>query len=136
MEQYIINNLSLLILLILFRDVDIYRSVWCMDAPLKTMYSLLALVRVHNLSLPRYKPDSSCVRFSKPRKLHVHPLLNFLTITDWPNVKFRCSLIGPKVRILNTLNPLAPIYITLFQCRRPCELLHASYWFLLVSQRA
>jgi len=39
-----INNLSLLILFILFPSVEIYRSVWCMDALLKTMYSLLALV--------------------------------------------------------------------------------------------
>ena len=111
---------------------------------LEKMFSLLALVRVHNLSLPRYKPDSSCVRFSKTLKLQVHPLLNFLTIPDWPNVKFRCSLIGPKVRFFylnkmmhgpirirfrffNILTPLAFIYVTFFHCRRPCELLHASY---------
>jgi len=88
-----------------------------MDVPLKKMYSLLALVCVHNLSLPRYKPDSSCVRFSKTRKLQVHPLLNFLTIPDWPNAQFCCSLIGPKVRILNMLTPLAFIYVMLFLCR-------------------
>ena len=67
------------------------------------------------------------VRFSKTRKLEVHPPLNFLTIPDWPNVRFRCFLIGPKVRILNTLTPLAFVYVKLDHCRHPCELLHAYY---------
>jgi len=37
-----------------------------------------------------------------------------LTVPDWLNVKFHYFLIGPKVKILNTLTPLAPIYVTLF----------------------
>jgi len=76
-----------------------------MDAPLKTMYSLLALVRVNNLSLPGYKPESSCVRFFKTRKFQAHSLLHFFTIPDRLNVKFRCSLIGPKVRNFEYVNP-------------------------------
>jgi hypothetical protein len=51
----------------------------------------------------------------------------FFIIPDWPNVKFRCSLIDPQVRIVNILTPLASIYVTLSHCRHSCELLHASY---------
>jgi len=67
------------------------------------------------------------VRFLKTYKLQVHPPLNFLTIPNWLNVKFCCFLIGPKVKILNTLTPLASIYATLVHCYHPCELLHTSY---------
>ena len=98
-----------------------------MDAPLKTMYSLLALVSRTTCHVQGIKPTLPCVRFSKTRKLEVHSPLIFLTIPDWLNVKFRCFLIGPKVRILNTLTPLAFIYVMLLHFRHPCELLHASY---------
>jgi len=39
-----------------------------MDVPFKKIYSLLALVREDKLSLSSYKPQSSCVTFSKTRK--------------------------------------------------------------------
>jgi len=79
------------------------------------MYTLLVLVPrtqlikswVGNRLLP-------CVRFSKLAQFQIHPPLNILTVHDWLNVKFHYFLIGPKVKILNTLTPLAPIYVTLF----------------------
>ena len=103
---------------------------------LETMYSLLALNCLHNLSLPAYERDSSFVRFLKTRKLRVHPPLHLFTIPSWPNVRFRCFLIGPKVKVLNMLNPLAFIYVTLVHCYQPCELLHSSHLFTLVSTLA
>jgi len=54
------------------------------------------------------------VKVFKTRKPQVHPLLNILTLPDWLNVKFHYVLIGPKVKIFNTLTPLAPIYVMLF----------------------
>jgi len=52
--------------------------------------------------------------FSKPVQFQIHPPLNILTVPDWLNVKFNYFPIGPKVKILNTLPPLVPIYVTLF----------------------
>ena len=103
---------------------------------LETMYSLLALVWRTTCHFQVINQTLLALGFFKTPKLEVHPPLIFLTISDWQNAKFRCSPIGPKVRILNTLTPLASIYVTLFHCRHPCEFLHASYWFLLVSKRA
>jgi len=44
----------------------------------------------------------------------IHPLFNFLSVTNWLTVKFHYALIGPKVKILNMLSPLAAIYSILF----------------------
>ena len=103
---------------------------------LETMYSLLAFYCLRNLSLPAYEWDSSFVRFLKTRKLQVHQPLHLFTIPSWPNVRFRCFLLGPKVKVLNMLNPLGFIYVTLVHCYQPCELLHSSHLFILVSMLA
>ena len=108
-----------------YTDVSIYRSL-LMNAPLKR-YPLLALVRDDNLSLPSYKTDSFSLGFPKLASFKFTRFLKFLTVPNWSNAKFRCSPIGPKVRILNTLNPLASIYVTFFHCCRPSELFHASH---------
>ena len=89
-----------------------------MNAPLKR-YPLLALVREDNLSLPSYRTDSFSLGFTKLANFKFTLFLKFLTVPSWSNVKFRCSLIVPKVRILNTLTPLASIYVTFFHCCRP-----------------
>ena len=96
-----------------------------MNAPLKR-YPHSALVREDNLSLPSYRTDSFSLGFPKFASFKFTPFLKFLTVPSWSNVEFRCSLIGPKIRILNMLTPLASIYVTFFQCCRPSELLHAS----------
>jgi len=78
-----INNLSLLILFILFPGVEIYKSVWCMDAPLKTMYSLLALVSRTQLVTSRVKNRLSlALGFPKLVSWSSSPLI-FLTIPYW-----------------------------------------------------
>jgi len=110
---------------ILITDVNIYRSLH-MNAPLNR-YPLLALVREDNLSLPSYRTDSSSLSFLKRAIFKFTPFLKFLTVLNWSNVKFRCSLIGPKVRILNMLTPLVSIYVTFFHCCHPSELLHVSH---------
>ena len=104
-------------LFILATDVNVYRSLH-MNAPVKS-YPLLALVCEDNLSLPSYRTDSFTSGFPKLASFKFTPFLKFLTVTNWSNVKFRCSLTGPKVRILNTLTPLASIYVTFFHCCRP-----------------
>ena len=96
-----------------------------MDAPLKIFTTRFN--RVHNLSSPRYKADSSLALSSKLTHFQLHPPLNILTVPDWLNFKFLYFLIGPKVEILNTVTRLASIYVTLFHCHHPCEPLHASY---------
>jgi hypothetical protein len=55
-----------------------------------------------------------CIRLSKLVQYQINPPLNILTVPNWINVKLRYFLIGPKVKILNTLTPLAPVYVTLF----------------------
>jgi len=72
-----------------------------MNVPLKR-YPLLALVREDNLSLPSYRTDSFSLGLPKLASFKFTPLLKFPTVPSWSNVKFRCSLIGPKVRIFNT----------------------------------
>jgi len=89
-----------------------------MNAPLKR-YPLLALVREDDLSLPSYRTDSFSLGSPKLANFKFTPFLKFLTVPNWSSVKFRCSLIGQKIRILNTLTPLASIYVTFFQCCRP-----------------
>ena len=87
----------------------------CMDATLK-MYPLLA-------SVSRTQPITSwvdnrllaCFSFSKLVQFQIHPPpLYILTVPEWLNVTFHYTLRGPKFNILNTLSPLAPIYVTLF----------------------
>jgi len=119
-----IINTSLL-MFILTTDVNIYRSLH-MNTPLKR-YPLLALVREGNLSLLSYRTDSFSLGFPKLASFHFTTFLKFLTVPNCLNVKFRCSLIGPKVRILNTITPLASIYVTFFHCCCQSELLHASH---------
>ena len=60
------------------------------------------------------RKQTTRIRFSKPIQFQIHPSLNILTVPDWLNVKFHYFLIGPKVKILKTVPPLVPIYITLF----------------------
>jgi len=55
----------------------------------------------------------------KSRKLQVHPPLNILTDPDWLNVKFHCFLTGPRVKLLNSLTPLAHINVTLSPLSSP-----------------
>jgi hypothetical protein len=55
----------------------------------------------------------ACVGFSK-LVVSIHPPLNILTVPDWLNFKCHYFQIGPKVKISNTLTPLAPIYVTLY----------------------
>ena len=43
----------------------------------------------------------------EPALLKIHHPINFLTVPNWMNIKFNYSRIGPKVKILNTLSPLA-----------------------------
>ena len=51
----------------------------------------------------------------KLAQIQIYPLpLNFLILPHWLSVKFHYSLIGSKVKILNTLTVLAAIYVTLF----------------------
>ena len=68
-------------------------------------------------------------------QFQIHPLLNILTVPDWPKFKFNYFLVGPKVKILNTLTPLASIYVTLFHCCRPCEHFHARLTGSLMCKR-
>jgi hypothetical protein len=56
----------------------------------------------------------ACVSFSKLVQFQSHPPLNIRIVPDRLNVKFQYFIIGPKVKILNTLTPLAPIHVMLF----------------------
>ena len=122
--SYIISQVIYLCFLWLYRIIGfIY-----MDATLKIFTSRFN--RIHNLSSPRYKADSSlALSFQNSLISKSIPPLNIFTLPDWLNFKFLYFLIGPKVEILNTVTRLASIYVTLFHCRHPCEPLHASYWF-------
>jgi hypothetical protein len=97
------------------------------------MYALLASISRTQLVTSRVQNRLlTCVRFSKLTEFQIHPPLNILTVPDWLNVKFHYFLRGPKVIILNTLMPLAPIYVMLFHCCHLCELLHMSNQFVLM----
>jgi hypothetical protein len=76
------------------------------------MYALLALVS-HTQLIPTWveKRLLACIRFSKLVQFQIHPPLNILTVPNWLNVKFHYFLIGQKVKILDTLLPMAPIYV-------------------------
>jgi len=58
------------------------------------------------------------VRFSKPIQFHSSPL-KILPLPIWLNVKFHYFLPGPKDKFLNTIIPLAPIYVMLFPVSKP-----------------
>jgi len=79
------------------------------------MRALLALVSRTQL-IPSWVANRllACIRFSKLIQFQIHPPLNILTVPNWLNVKFHYFLIGQKVKILDNLLPLAPIYVTLF----------------------
>jgi len=79
------------------------------------MYALLASVSRKQL-IPSWVENRLlvCVRFSKLVQFQIHPPLNIFTVPNWLNVKFHYFLIGQKVTILDTLLPLAPIYVMLF----------------------
>ena len=63
----------------------------------------------------KHETDSSlAVGFHKLVQFQIHPPLNILTVPDWLNFKFHYFPVGPKVKILGTLTPLAPIYVTSF----------------------
>ena len=79
------------------------------------MYALLASVsRTQLITSWVENRLLACVSFSKLVVPNLSPL-NILTVPDWLNVKFHYFLRGPKVKILNTLNPLTPIHVTLFR---------------------
>jgi len=79
------------------------------------MYALLALVSCTQLITSWVENRLLvCGSFSKLVQFHIHPFLNILSVPDWLNVKFHFFLIGPEVKILNTVPPLVPIYVTLF----------------------
>jgi hypothetical protein len=70
-------------------------------------------------------------------QFQIQPHFNIRTVSSWLNVKFHYFLVGPEVKILNTFPQLAPIYIyRCCQCRNPCEILHAAYWFFSLNVQA
>jgi len=86
-----------------------------MDTPLKNVYIIslgITYTTYHILGTKHRRLP--CVRLSKLVQFQIHSPLNILTLPDWLNVKFHYFLIGSKLKILNTLTPLAPIYVTLF----------------------
>jgi len=79
------------------------------------MFSLLVLVScTQHITSWVENRLLACGSFSKLIEFQIHPALNILTVPNWLNVKFHYFLIGPKVKILNTVPPLVPIYVTLF----------------------
>jgi len=44
----------------------------------------------------------------------IHPHLNFLAVPNWLTVQLYYLLIGPEVKILNMVSPLAANYLTPF----------------------
>jgi len=86
----------------------------CMVAPLKYVYITSLVSRTQLITSWVENRILSCVRISKLAQFQIYSPLNILTVPDWLNVKFQYFLIGPKVKILNTLTPLAPVYVTLF----------------------
>ena len=84
-------------------------------------YSLLALVSRTQLVISKiWNRLLACVWFFKLVQFQIHPLLNILTVPNWLNFKLHYFLIGPKVKILNTVTWLVPIYVTLLHCRCSC----------------
>lgn len=99
-----------------------------MDVTLK-IYALLVLVLFrHYLSHYGYKADYSKAFDFKTRTVSnlTYPP-NFLIVHNWLSVKFHYSVIGSKVKILNTVNLLAAIYLTLFPVSNSYEPLYGSY---------
>jgi hypothetical protein len=108
----------------------------CMDAPLK-MYALLDLVsRTQLITYWLENRLLAFISFSKLVQFQIQPPFNILTVPSWLNVKFHFFLIGPKVKILNTFLSWHQFMYRCFQCRNPCELLHASYWFFSLNVQA
>jgi hypothetical protein len=81
----------------------------------RKMYALLALVS-HTQHITSWVENRlhTCIRFSKLLQFQIHPPLNMFIFPNWLNVKFHYFLIGPKVKILNTVPALVPLYVTLF----------------------
>ena len=107
--------------------LDVWMHLW--------KYSLLALVSRTQLVISKiWNRLLACVWFFKLVQFQIHPLLNILTVPNWLNFKLHYFLIGPKVKILSTVNRLVPIYVMLLHCRCSCVLFHESYWFPLIMQ--
>jgi len=124
-QRHFINNSTLLLLLfILFHNCWNLQKCWMYGCAFENVFTTSYSITYTTCHLQGMK--QACVRFSKLVQFQIHPPLNILTVTDWLNFKFHYFLIGPKVKILNTVTRLAPIHVT-FHCRHPCELLHASY---------
>jgi hypothetical protein len=47
------------------------------------------------------------VRFPKLVSFQIHPPINIFIVRNWLSVKFHHFLVGPEVKIYNTLPPLA-----------------------------
>ena len=79
----------------------------CMDAPLQTYALLVSVSRTQLIISWADNRLLAGVGFSKLVQFQIHPPppLYILTVPDWLSVKFHYSLIGPKVKILNTLIP-------------------------------
>jgi hypothetical protein len=94
------------------------------DVTLK-LYALIVLVLLkHNCV---YKADYSKAFGFQTRTVSNLSPLNFLIFPNWLSVKFHYSLIGLKVKILNTVTLLAAIYLTLFPMSNSYEPLYGSY---------
>ena len=77
------------------------------DAPLK-MYTLLAsLLRTQFIIYWVENRILAFVRFQKLVPFQIHPPLNICIVPIWLSVKFH-FLIGPKIKIFNTLPLVAP----------------------------
>jgi hypothetical protein len=104
----LIINWALLILFVLFPIVEIYRllKVWVRR---RNFIHHSLRYRVHNLSPPEYKTDFFFLRKTRTFPNLSHSLKYSSCSRLAKNVKFHSFLLGLKVKMLNTLSPLAPI---------------------------
>jgi hypothetical protein len=101
----------------------------CMDALLKNLctvslsitYTRLITSWVQNRLL-------DYVQFSNSHSFKSIPALNILTVPNWLTVKFHYSLIGSKVKILNTFFFLLAHLSIAVARLNSYEHLHVSYW--------
>jgi hypothetical protein len=79
----------------------------CMGAPLNVCAPLASVLRTQLIIYWVENRIFAFVRFPKLVPFQIHPPLNIFIVPNWLTVKFHHFLIGPKVKICNTLSPLA-----------------------------
>ena len=101
----IISNWTPLIFFVLFHDYQSLQIFSCMDGSLKNVCTASLGIMHTACHILGRKRTTRLSQVFKTRTVSNSPppLLNILSVPDWQNFKYNCFLIGPKIKILNTL---------------------------------